>query len=219
MPAVPALYSLKPWYTRRLSGVIRWAVRHQASPDVFTAVGVAGAVLGAAGILTAVEHRLVGVLLAFLGGLVLRLGGANLDGAVARARGVSRPCGFVLNELGDRISDFVLFLGLYLAVPESLRVWVVVAAFVSSLPTLVSVSGAAVGVPRINGSFGKTERCVLFVVAAAVLASSNALAAVLTAFAVLALATTVRRCQRIRRHLTEHGTGWTDEQPTIVEGQ
>lgn len=219
MPDVPALYSLKPWYTRRLSGIIRWAVRHQVSPDFFTGVGAAGAVLGAAGFLTAVDHRLAGVLLAFLGGLVIRLGGANLDGAVARARGVSRPFGFVLNELGDRISDFVLFLGLYQAAPAPLRLWVVVVAFASSLPTLVSVSGAAVGVPRINGSFGKAERCVLFVVAAAVIGSNSALAAVLAAFAVLALVTTVRRCQRIRRHLAEHCIRWTDDQPTIVEGQ
>ena len=37
--------------------------------------------------------------------LAVRLGGANLDGAVARARGVSRPWGFVLNEVGDPVSD------------------------------------------------------------------------------------------------------------------
>ena len=42
----------------------------------------------------------------------LRLAGANLDGAVARARGVSRPWGFVLNELGDRSSDLLTFAGL-----------------------------------------------------------------------------------------------------------
>lgn len=43
--------------------------------------------------------------------LVVRLGGANLDGAVARARGVSR-WGFVLNEIGDHTSDFLAFAGL-----------------------------------------------------------------------------------------------------------
>ncbi len=218
MPVLPAVYSLKPWYTRRLSGIIRWAARHHVSPDAFTAIGVAGAVLGAAGLLVASEDRLVGVLLALLGGLIVRLGGANLDGAVARARGVSRPFGYVLNELGDRISDFALFLGLYLAAPAPLRAWVVLVAFASSLPTLVSVSGAAVGVPRINGSFGKTERCVLFVAAAVALGHPVALAVVVAAFALLAVVTTLRRCQRIREHLAAHGTGWTDDQPTIVEG-
>ena len=116
MPVLPAVYSLKPWYTRRLSGVIRWAVRHNLSPDVFTAIGVAGAVLGAAGLLGQARTALLRILVVLVGGLVVRLGGANLDGAVARARRVSRPFGFVLNELGDRISDFLLFLGLYLAV-------------------------------------------------------------------------------------------------------
>jgi CDP-diacylglycerol--glycerol-3-phosphate 3-phosphatidyltransferase len=96
---------------------------------------------------------------------------------------------------------------------------VVAVAFASSLPTLVSVSGAAVGVPRINGSFGKTERCVLFVVAAAVLGHPVLLAVVVAAFAVLAVATVALRCRRIRRHLATHGTGWADDQPTIVPGR
>lgn len=213
-----ALYNLKPWYTRRLAGVIRWAVRHHVSPDVFTAVGVLGAALGAAGFLAPAQHRWLQALVVFVGGLVLRLGGANLDGAVARARKVSRPFGFVLNELGDRVSDFLLFLGLYLAAPDGLRVWVVPVAFLSSLPTLVSVSGAAVGVPRINGSFGKTERCVLFVVAAVFLDQPAALAGVVATFALIAVLTVVLRARKIIGHLATHGTGWTDDQPTVVDG-
>lgn len=210
-----ALYDLKPWYTRRLSTFIRWAVRHHVSPDVFTAVGVAGAALGAAGFVLPVPAWAAAVIV-LVGGLVVRLGGANLDGAVARARGVSRPFGFVLNELGDRVSDLLLFLGLYLGAPSVLQPWVVVVAFASSLPTLVSVSGAAVGVARINGSFGKTERSVLFVAAAAVLASTPLLGVVVALLAVLALVTVVRRCRAIRRHLAVHDTGWRDEQPTVV---
>src|SRR3954468_25083476 len=99
------LYALKPWYTRRLDGAVRWAVDRDVSPDVFTWLGVASAALGAVAIAVG-SWPLALVLLAG------RLAGANLDGAVARARGVSRPWGFVVNEVGDRASDLVVFAGL-----------------------------------------------------------------------------------------------------------
>jgi CDP-diacylglycerol--glycerol-3-phosphate 3-phosphatidyltransferase len=97
------LYAAKAWYTARLSVFIDLAVRRQVSPDVFTVIGIGGG-LAAAGMLAcaaAHPHPWWAVALA----LAVRLAGANLDGAVARARGVSRPWGFVLNEVGDRISD------------------------------------------------------------------------------------------------------------------
>ena len=99
------LYAVKPWYTRRLRRVVDAAVAHRVSPDVFTAAGVAAAGLAA----VCIAHGWwLGALLA----LAARLAGANLDGAVARARGVGRPWGFVLNELGDRAADLIVFAGL-----------------------------------------------------------------------------------------------------------
>ena len=82
------LYALKPWFTRRLTPILDTAVAHNVSPDVFTAAGVVAA--GAAGVAVAFGCWPLAALF-----LVLRLAGANLDGAVARARGVSRPWGFV----------------------------------------------------------------------------------------------------------------------------
>lgn len=75
------------------------------SPDVFTAIGIVSA-LGATAALAAGWWAPAGLLLA------ARLAGANLDGAVARARGVARPWGFVLNEIGDRSGDGLMFAGL-----------------------------------------------------------------------------------------------------------
>src|SRR5665648_99813 len=37
------LYALKPWYTRRLGGALRAAVRRGTSPDISTALGVLSA--------------------------------------------------------------------------------------------------------------------------------------------------------------------------------
>lgn len=163
-----SLYALKPWYTRRLSRFVDAAVRRDLSPDLFTGAGVAGAV-GAAGFVAA------GWWLPALAALAVRLGGANLDGAVARARGVSRPWGFVLNELGDRVSDVVVLAGLAVLAART-GGWdgvgvlaVLVAALAATLPTFASLAAAGAGAVRRNGGpVGKTERCALVVLATAV---------------------------------------------------
>ena len=157
-------YAAKAWYTRRLGRLVDFAVRHRLSPDLFTAIGVAFGVLGG----LAVWYGLT--LLALLGAAG-RLAGANLDGAVARARGVSRPFGFVLNEWGDRLGDLALGLGLLAACYATSDATAVALAWAAllaaTLPTFVSLSGTGAGVPRINGGpFGKTERCIAYVLAA-----------------------------------------------------
>src|SRR6187551_3646091 len=131
------LYALKPWYTQQLDGIVRWAVRRSVSPDVFTWLGVLSAAVAGVAI-AAGWWPLVLVLLAG------RLAGANLDGAVARARGVSRPWGFVVNELGDRAGDLLMFAGLAVLIGRlqggAGLVLVLVAAVVATLPTFVSLS-------------------------------------------------------------------------------
>ena len=166
------LYALKPWYTRRLTPILNAAVRHNVSPDAFTAAGVVAA--GAAGASVALGWWPLAALF-----LALRLAGANLDGAVARARGVSRPWGFVINEIGDRTSDLLTFAGL--AVFAARRsgpglhwlswpvLQVLVAALAATLPTFASLAAAAAGATRRNGGpLGKTERCLFVVIATAI---------------------------------------------------
>jgi CDP-diacylglycerol---glycerol-3-phosphate 3-phosphatidyltransferase len=165
------LYALKPWYTRRLTPIVNAAVEHQVSPDVFTAAGMVAA--GAAGVVVALGWWPLAALF-----LALRLAGANLDGAVARARGVSRPWGFVVNEIGDRTSDLLTFAGLavwaarqhgpglhWLSWPV---IQVLAAALAATLPTFASLAAAAAGAQRRNGGpLGKTERCLFVLVATA----------------------------------------------------
>ena len=161
-----SLYSLKYWYTRRLGVIIQASVRRGISPDVWTAVGVIAAALGCGAVVMGWW------LLAFIL-LAARLGGANLDGAVARARGVSRPFGFVLNEIGDRVSDLFIMAGLVgLALRTGSSTTTVyltlIALAAATLPTFISLAAAGAGATRLNGGpFGKTERCLAAVVAAA----------------------------------------------------
>jgi CDP-diacylglycerol--glycerol-3-phosphate 3-phosphatidyltransferase len=165
------LYALKPWYTRRLTPIVHIAVARRISPDVFTAAGVSAA--GAAGVAVALGWWPLAALF-----LALRLAGANLDGAVARARGVSRPWGFVVNEIGDRASDLLTFAGLavwaaqqrgpglhFLSWPV---IMVLVAGLAATLPTFASLAAAGAGASRRNGGpLGKTERCLFVVLATA----------------------------------------------------
>lgn len=165
------LYGLKPWFTRRLTPIVDAAVTRRVSPDVFTAAGVTAA--GAAGVAVAFGCWPLAALF-----MVLRLAGANLDGAVARARGVSRPWGFVLNEIGDRAADLLAFAGLAVWAARQngpglnwlswLVFQVLVAALAATLPTFASLAAAAAGATRRNGGpLGKTERCLFVVLATA----------------------------------------------------
>lgn len=156
------LYALKPWYTARLSRIVAAAERAQVSPDVFTAVGCAAAALAGVALWQG-WWIAAGILLAG------RLAGANLDGAVARARGVSRPWGFVLNEIGDRSSDLLMFAGLAAFAHRTAGAYgvsaVLLAALAATLPTFASLAAAGAGAGRRNGGpCGKTERCAYAVV-------------------------------------------------------
>ncbi|GEK20470.1 CDP-alcohol phosphatidyltransferase family protein [Cellulomonas xylanilytica] len=190
------LYALKPWYTRQLDGVVRWAVRRDVSPDVFTWSGVAAA--AAAGVAIA-----LGWWPAVLVLLAARLAGANLDGAVARARAVERPWGFVLNEVGDRASDLLMFAGLAVLLSREQGtaglVLVLVAAVAATLPTVASLAGAGAGAPRLNGGpFGKTERCLAVVL----LVAAPSLTPILLPVVIgLSLVTATTRLRELRRLL------------------
>ncbi|MER5768373.1 CDP-alcohol phosphatidyltransferase family protein [Streptomyces sp. NPDC001985] len=177
------LYALKPWYAARLSGVRGALVRRQVSPDTLTVAGVVCAA-GAAAALAWLPAPLAAAPVAVL--LAARLAFANLDGALARDTGRATRRGSVLNELGDRAADLLALAGFLSLAP----LWLVaVAGLAATLPSWVSLAGAAAGGPRLNGGpVGKTERCLLVVVAAAtgwavpvlaVIAAGSALTALL----------------------------------------
>ncbi|MFJ8670479.1 phosphatidate cytidylyltransferase [Streptomyces sp. NPDC093589] len=177
------LYALKPWYAARLGGIRGALVRRNVSPDALTAAGVLSAA-GAAAALAWLPTPLAALPVAAL--LAARLACANLDGALARDTGRCTRRGSVLNELGDRAADLLVVAGFLTLAPPSL---VAVAALAATLPSWVALAGAAAGAPRRNGGpVGKTERCLLAVVAAAtgwavpvliVLAAGSALTAAL----------------------------------------
>ncbi|MGV9316303.1 CDP-alcohol phosphatidyltransferase family protein [Streptomyces sp. NPDC003691] len=186
------LYALKPWYATRLAGVRGVLVRRRVSPDALTAAGVLCAG-GAAAALALLPAPLAALPVAVL--LAARLGFANLDGAVARETGRTGPRGALVNELGDRAADLLVLAGFLAIAP----LWLVaVAGLAATLPSWVSLAGAAAGGRRINGGpVGKTERCLLVVAAAATGRPVPALAVLAAGSALTALL----RLARLRREL------------------
>ncbi|MBM9464970.1 CDP-alcohol phosphatidyltransferase family protein [Aeromicrobium sp. YIM 150415] len=191
------LYALKPWYSRRLDAFVRGAVRRDLSPDLFTLVGVLGACAAA----VVVAYAWWPLVILFL---AVRLAGANLDGAVARARGVSRPWGFVLNEIGDRVSDVVVMGGLAVLAWRTdgidTALVVAIATVAATLPTFASLAAAGAGATRRNGGpLGKTERCLLVIIASIVPAWTVWIAWIIVAGSVL---TTITRLVSTHRELS-----------------
>ncbi|GAA2462033.1 hypothetical protein GCM10010433_75440 [Streptomyces pulveraceus] len=187
------LYALKPWYADRLSGVRASLVRHEVSPDTLTAAGVVAAAGAAAALAWLPTGPAAALPVALL--LAARLAFANLDGALARDTGRTTRRGAVLNELGDRVADLVVLAGFLALAP----LWLVaVAGLAATLPSWVSLAGAAAGAPRRNGGpVGKTERCLLVVIATA----SGWAVPVLTVIAAGSLLTAALRLAGLWREL------------------
>lgn len=188
------LYALKAWFAARLRLVREALVRREVSPNTISVAGILFA--ACAGVSLALLDAPAAVVPVALF-LVARLAAANLDGSVARETGRQTRWGGVLNEVGDRVADLLVLAGLLAHVPLPLALGVLLA---SSVPSWVSLAGAAAGLHRINGGpVGKTERCLLVVLAAAT--------GWYTVFAVIVLAgsalTGLVRLVRLSRHREE----------------
>src|SRR6516164_8839244 len=179
------LYICKSWYADRLAPVRQRLVALNVPPSAITTAGI---FFGAgAGVALALLRPgpVAGLAVALL--LAARLACANLDGGVARDGDRATPFGSVVNELGDRAAELAALAGCLAFAPAAL---VAAAALAATLPSWVSLAGAAAGAPRIQGGpIGKTERCLLL----AALAATGAWPILLSAIAVGSAVTAVVR--------------------------
>jgi CDP-diacylglycerol--glycerol-3-phosphate 3-phosphatidyltransferase len=186
------LYALKPWYADALTGLRDGLARRGVSPNAVTAAGVVFGALAGVTLATVAHPALAALLVAAL--LAARLAAANLDGALARDTGRSTRWGAVCNELGDRAAELAVLAGCFALAPA----WLVLAAMAAaSAPSWVALAGAAAGADRINGGpVGKTERCLLLVVVAALPAHAAVVLAVLAGGSVVTAGLRLRTLHR-----------------------
>jgi CDP-diacylglycerol--glycerol-3-phosphate 3-phosphatidyltransferase len=158
---VLTLYSLKPWFSKILKPILKLSLRANISPDLYSLLNICFGALAGFGVYWLNTWV---VLVA----VVLRLACANLDGALARAKSMQtgKPLsrlGFAKNEIGDRLADFSMMAGLVFLSETCLvgkqALTVLLAVFITAIPTLISLIGVSKGIQRINGGpMGKTER-------------------------------------------------------------
>ena len=159
------LYSIKPWFVRRLRPREDALVERGTSPDSLTiAAVVVSATAGAAIAAGAIASRPVLWLLVPPLGLV-RLALNALDGAVARRSGSVRPFGEVMNEIGDRLSDVALVAPLSFVTGPAPAFGALTCALLASAAG--SAGRSVAGERAQGGPMGKADRVAVVVVAAA----------------------------------------------------
>src|SRR5262249_7015228 len=153
-------YDLKPAFQRLLTPIANALGRAGVTPNHVT---IAALVLsGVAGGAIALWPESSVPLLALPVVLFVRMALNALDGMMARTLRLAGRLGAVLNELGDVISDAVLYLPMAL-VPgfqPALVVTIVLLAVISEMTGVVSVQIG--GSRRYDGPMGKSDRAFVF---------------------------------------------------------
>jgi CDP-diacylglycerol--glycerol-3-phosphate 3-phosphatidyltransferase len=156
---MPSIYELKPAFQRLLRPALAGLVRAGVSPNQVTAAAL---VLSAAVGATIGATRERWALLLLPPALLLRMALNALDGMMAREHAMKTPLGSLLNELGDLLSDALLYLPLALlpAIPSAAVVVAVVLAGASELAGVAAVQAGASR--RYDGPMGKSDRALVF---------------------------------------------------------
>jgi len=150
------IYDLKPRFQNLLRPIVRGLAEKGITPNQITWAAFWLSVLG--GLLLAWFPGERGPLLLIPLLLFIRMGLNAIDGMLAREHDLRSPLGAMLNELGDVVSDAVLYLplGLIPGVSGSAAAVFAVLAVVSELAGVAAVQiGAS---RRYDGPMGKSDR-------------------------------------------------------------
>ncbi len=151
-----SIYDLKPRFQATLRPVVRTLAGMGVTANQVTIAALMLSAAAGACILLAPTERWP--LLLLPAALFLRMALNAVDGMLAHEHDMKTPLGAVLNELGDVISDSVLYLPLAV-VPGFPASWVVAAVLLSAVGEMAGVIGAQIGASRrYDGPMGKSDR-------------------------------------------------------------
>ena len=157
---MPTIYDLKPSFQRLLRPACEWLARHGITPNQLT-VGTALMALAQGLWLTLVPGARLALLVLPLV-LFVRMGLNAIDGMLARENGLQSRLGCLLNELGDVVSDTVLYLP-FVLIPGVNPVFVVLLVITGILVEMTGVVTVQIGANRrYDGPLGKSDRAFLF---------------------------------------------------------
>lgn len=154
-----SVYKLKPKFQQLLTPVLLFLHRNNVTANQITISSVLLSVI--IGILFWNADASKWLFLSLPTGLLLRMALNALDGMMARRFNQTSKLGEVFNEVGDIISDVIIFFPLLKFQPESLYLIVIFIAL-SIINEFAGLMGKIVGKERrYDGPMGKSDRALL----------------------------------------------------------
>ena len=153
-----SVYQLKPKFQALLQPLLQRLRKWGVSPNLLTLLGILLSL--AMGIYALYGDRTIALILMPIV-LLLRMALNALDGMMARQYNLQSKMGALLNEMGDVISDIVLYYPLYVLF-EMDQVWVMCFLLLSVLNEFAGLLGQALGgARRYDGPMGKSDRALV----------------------------------------------------------
>lgn len=151
-----SIYNIKPQFQRLLTPILEWMHRKDITANQIT---VSACILSVIiGVMFWLAEDNKWFFLALPIGLLLRMALNALDGMMARRYNQISRKGEMLNELGDVVSDTIIFLPLLKYQPESLYLIVIFIAM-SIINEFAGVMGKVISNQRnYDGPMGKSDR-------------------------------------------------------------
>lgn len=154
-----SIYNLKPKFQALLLPILTSLHRRGVSANMIT---VAAILLSFTTGLLVLWYPSFWALILVPISLLIRMALNALDGMMARTYNMQSKLGEVLNEVGDVISDFVMFYPLAVLFQLKHPTWFVVFLMLSILNEFSGILGKAVsGVRRYDGPMGKSDRALV----------------------------------------------------------
>lgn len=151
-----SVYDLKPKFQNLLRPLLSFLVKNRFTPNIITIIALLGSVI--AGVIVYFAGANLYCLLILPIWLFIRMALNAIDGMMAREFNMSSDMGAVLNELGDVISDFVLYFPLVFV--DKASAFLIILFCVGAIITeFCGILGKTLGVSRhYEGPMGKSDR-------------------------------------------------------------
>ena len=153
-----SVYQLKPKFQALLQPLLQRLRNWGVSPNLLTLLGILLSL--AMGIYALYGDRTIALVLMPIV-LLLRMALNALDGMMARQYNLQSKMGALLNEVGDVVSDIVLYYPLYVLFAMD-QIWIMCFLLLSVLNEFAGLLGQALGgARRYEGPMGKSDRALV----------------------------------------------------------
>jgi CDP-diacylglycerol--glycerol-3-phosphate 3-phosphatidyltransferase len=153
-----SVYQLKPKFQALLQPLLQRLRSWGVSPNLLTLLGILLSL--AMGIYALYGDRTIALILMPIV-LLLRMALNALDGMMARQYNLQSKMGALLNEVGDVVSDIVLYYPLYVLFAMD-QIWIMCFLLLSVLNEFAGLLGQAMGgARRYEGPMGKSDRALV----------------------------------------------------------